>query len=192
MVTDGFRRNKGNVRTYLSFHEREIWFLEIFCWRFNLSNYIRFELEARCENGCGKWLSVARKRVREPGGTPPPRNPRSTLWECLLIWPFLTSLLLIIIAVIVIYSDRKGGRQLRWCRLLFLLSSYELFLIYSVCHLRLNAAFRNKLMMSIQTFQFPKPLDCCLKVAVTAVCFILLLSPAQLNLHVRPPLVRRP
>ena len=44
---------------------------------------------------------------------PPPRNLRSTLRECLLISPFLTSLVLIIIAVIVINSDREGGRQLR-------------------------------------------------------------------------------
>ena len=36
------------------FKKEKYGFLEIFCWRSNLSNYVRSELEARSVNGWGK------------------------------------------------------------------------------------------------------------------------------------------
>ena len=89
-IGNGFRENWGSVGTYLSFqfqrrkkeeYANSKWIWRIFCLHSNLSNDdIIFFLKARSEKGCGKlhfWSEIG-SGFGEPGGTPPPRIPRST------------------------------------------------------------------------------------------------------------------
>ena len=57
------------------------WIEYFFCLRSNVSNDNNFCLKARSENGCGKlhfWGSEIWLGFEEPGGTSPPRIPRSS------------------------------------------------------------------------------------------------------------------